>query len=317
MISLTLTWLSAELIITAATKIAKHYNVSETFIGLTILSIGTSLPELGTHIAASIKILQGADVSGLAVATNIGSSTIQISAILAIIGLFMIIKTDKEFLRKNYMVSLYAIVLLFIFSLNHLISRFEGFVLIVLYIIYIYYLAKAEHFTIKKNDINNNTKKEKKEQKKDIVKNMILLIISFVILLTCSSFVVTAGEKLAAEWNVGDSLIGISLIGIGTALPELTTALAALKRKSSGMSLGVLVGSNITNPLFALGIGALISGYTINSTILWIDIPVWFTISFIVLLMMWDKLQLNKKDSIILLFLYFLYLAFRIFLLQG
>src|SRR3989338_360669 len=299
-------WLSAELIIHASKKIAKYFQLSETFFGLTVLSIGTSLPEIGTHIAASLQVLAGNDVSGLAIGTNIGSNTVQITAILGIVGFFMLIKAEREFLRKDYMFMLASIVLVFLFSLNHYISRTEGFLLVTIYLIYLYYLGKKEFFT---SGINHNHKKNGN----GLLKNAFFLVIGLVVLLYASSFVVENGEKLAEGWDVSDSLIGVSLIGIGTALPELATALVALKRKSSGMSLGVLVGSNITNPLLALGIGVLISGYTVSNTILWIDLPVWFFMSVVVLLLVAANNQLTKRDSIILLFLYFLYMGFRVF----
>ena len=305
------TWLSAELIIYASKKIADHFHMSETFVGLTILSIGTSLPEIGTHIAASLKILAGENVSGIAIATNIGSNTVQITAILGLVGFFMLIKAKKVFIKRDYMVMLGAIILLFILSLNHYISRLEGFVLITLYLIYIYYLGRREMF-----EINDKNHKKRKIITNHILKQGLYLIIGFIALLYTSSIVIDNGEKLAAEWNVSDSLIGIAFIGIGTALPELTTALIALKRKSSGMSLGVLVGSNITNPMFALGIGALISGYSVNNTILWVDIPVWFFLSLLVLFMVYKDRILKKRDSIILLCLYFIYLAIRVFILK-
>ncbi|MBI5393547.1 calcium/sodium antiporter [Candidatus Woesearchaeota archaeon] len=302
-------WLSAELIIYTSKKIANHFNLSDTFFGLTVLSIGTSLPEIGTHIAGSLQVLAGNDASGLVIGTNIGSNTVQITAILGIVGFFMLIKAKREFLKRDYIFMLASIVLVFLFSLNHYLSRIEGFMLIALYLIYLYYLGKKEFFT---SGINHNHKKNGD----GVVKNVFFLIIGLIILLYTSSFVVENGEKLAEGWDVSDSLIGVSLIGIGTALPELATALVALRRRSSGMSLGVLVGSNITNPLLALGIGVLISGYTVSNTILWIDLPVWFFASLAVLLLVAANNQLTKRDSVVLLFLYFLYMGFRVFVIQ-
>jgi cation:H+ antiporter len=180
-------WLSAELIIYTSKKIANHFNLSDTFFGLTVLSIGTSLPEIGTHVAASLQVLAGNDASGLAIGTNIGSNTVQITAILGIVGFFMLIKAEREFLRKDYMLMLASIVLVFLFSLNNFLSRTEGFLLISLYLVYLYYLGKKEFFT---SGINHNNKKNGN----GVLKNAFFLIIGLVVLLYTSSFSTTNDE---------------------------------------------------------------------------------------------------------------------------
>ena len=112
--------LSAEVIVSKSKKVAKSIGISEFFIGLTILSIGTSLAELATHVAGSVEILQGADinaVSSIVLGTNIGSNLIQITFITGIVGLFGIIHTKKHFLKNSYMVMLGSIVLLFLIGL--------------------------------------------------------------------------------------------------------------------------------------------------------------------------------------------------------
>ena len=109
-------WGSAELLVRAAQVIAAKLKISETFLGLTILSIGTTLPELGTHIASSIAILNGTDLSGIALGTNIGSNIFQITVILGIVALFMTVHAHKRFLDRDYIVMLVAIALLFVFA---------------------------------------------------------------------------------------------------------------------------------------------------------------------------------------------------------
>ena len=296
-------WASAEIIIKSLQFLSSKLKVSETFIGLTILSIGTSLPELGTHIVSSIKILKGEEVSGVALGTNIGSNIVQITAILGIVALFMFIKSDKKFLRKDYMVMLGGILLLLLFCLNGLIGRFEGFILALLYIFYIWKLGEKEQFA-RKVENQHSTRK--------IVLHSILLPIGILILLYSSRIVINNAEMLASVWGVRDTLIGALIIGVGTALPELATALVALKRKSAGMSVGVLIGSNITNPLFCIGIGALISGYSVDKSLTMFDIPFWFVISLIVLIFFWRKMKIEKKEAVALILLYVLYVALRL-----
>ena len=126
-------WLGAGITINGATEIAKKFKISYLFIGLTILSIGTSLPEIFTHIASSMKILQGIDASGVAVGTNIGSNIIQITLIMGMIGLFAIIKSSKKIQKRDGLVMLGSIALLWILGLDGSIARWEGLLLVLLY----------------------------------------------------------------------------------------------------------------------------------------------------------------------------------------
>jgi cation:H+ antiporter len=297
-------WASAEVIIRAAQVIAAKLRISETFIGLTILSIGTTLPELGTHIASSIAILNGTDLSGIALGTNIGSNIFQITVILGIVALFMTVHAHKKFLDRDYLVMLLAIALLFVFShTNGGIGRYEGAFLVICYIVYLWRLGKLEHFVEK---IEHN------HDKKWLILHSLAIPIGIVFLWFSSNLVVNNAHALAGMWNVSDSLIGVLIIGFGTALPELAAALIAIRRKSEGMSIGVLVGSNITNPLFGVGLGALISTYTVSDKIRTFDLPIWFFVSIVALLFFWRKLKIEKREAVILILMYIFYAYVRL-----
>ena len=301
-------WLSAELLVRAAQVIATKLKISDTFIGLTLLSIGTTLPELGTHIASSMVILKGTDLSGIALGTNIGSNIFQITVILGIVALYMTVKAHKHFLDSDYLIMLGAIVLLYVFSSSGgRISRYEGGFLVGAYLLYLWRLGRLEHFVHKvENEI------ETKGGKKWLLMHTLIVPVGIALLWFSSKMVVNNAHSLAGIWNVSDSLIGVLIIGFGTALPELAAALIALRRKSEGMSVGVLVGSNITNPLFGVGVGALISTYTVSDKILNFDLPVWFFVSVVALLFFWRKLKIERREALILIGMYIIYAWVRI-----
>lgn len=298
---LALIWvlISASIIVEYAKKIAKAFNISEVFIGLTVLSIGTSLPEIFTHIMASINILNGIESSGIAVGTNIGSNIIQITLIMGVIALLTKVKSNKNILKIDYPVMLFSIFLLFLISLNGFIGRYEGILLTSLYIVFVGWLANKEKL------IEKNTYKLK-------LSYFISLILGFTFLIISAKAVVDNAVSLSDIWGVSESLIGTLIIGIATALPEFITALIAVLRGSTNMSIGVLIGSNITNPLFALGIGAMISGYTINNSIIFYDLPFWFFISLLGMVFFKRKNSLGKKEAIILILFYLIYAILRI-----
>ncbi len=299
-----LLWLSAELLIWALQIISERHKISETFMGLSILSIGTSFPEIGTHIISSIKIVQGTETSGVAVGANIGSNIVQITLILGLSSLFMHVYAPKGFLKRDYAFMMGSITLLFLMSLNGYISRIEGVLLVALYLAYLRKIGKTEHFGQKI--------RATKMYEKHLAVYYFFSILGLVSLLFAANMVVENALVLSGLWHVEGSLIGALMIGFGTAMPEFAIAVTALSRKLTGMSVGVLIGSNITNPLFGIGIGAAISGYSIDKSILFIDIPVWFFVSCVVLIFFIREGHIEKKEAFLMLLLYLTYVFIRL-----
>jgi len=300
--------LGAELIISSAKRIAKRLGLSEFFVGLTLLSVLTSLPEIMQHIVASIDIIKGvasrALLSGIVVGTNIGSNIIQITLITGIVGLFGTLKCRDRFLRKDYFLMLLSILLLFFFSLtDSFINQLEGIILFALYMFYLAALSKEENFSYKvSHDIS----------KSRTLFDFLLMAVGFVAMYFGADHILKEAVYFSETYHLSGSLIGSLIIGVATALPELTTAVTALLKKSSGLSLGTLVGSNITNPTMALGLGAMISGYYISPQILWFDLPYWFIISFIGFFLFWKGKYLSKPQAVVLVVGYTAYVLLRL-----
>jgi cation:H+ antiporter len=298
----------ARIAIDGSKAAAKKLGISEFFIGLTILSIGTSLPEIFTHIASSIRILQEPEnvlmLSGIAVGTNIGSNIIQITLITGLAGLVATIHTTKRFMRRDYVFMLFGIFLLWLFCLGSVITRAESIILFVLYILYLWKLGSTEHLVEKISNHNN------KHYGWDVFK----IAIGVIALILCAQLVIDSAAFFSDYFNIAGSLIGALIIGIATALPEFTTAVTALLKKSSGLSLGTLVGSNITNPLFALGIGGTISTYQVDNDIIWYYLPFWFFISVIGFFLFLRGYKLYRWEALLLIFSYPVFIAARLFL---
>lgn len=294
-------WLGAGLVVEHGKNLAKAWNISETFIGLTILSIGTSLPEIFTHIVASLDILKGIDASGVAVGTNIGSDTVQITLVLGIVALLSTVKVEKRILRTDYLVMVGATVLLFFMSMNNYLSRLEGIFLIALYILYVLYIIKGEKLV-----------RDHKKPNKEYIFDFLIMCVGIAVLLYCANLVVGNALFLSERWHISGSLIGVLIIGVSTALPELTTAVRAILKGSPGMSLGTLIGSNITNPLFAMGLGAAISGYVVEPVLVWFDLPFRFVVFIAIYIILGRRMKLDKKLSVVLILLYLAYVVAKL-----
>ena len=293
-------WFFAGIVVDAAQRIARHFNISEAFMGLTIISIGTSLPEISTHIIASIDILKGIETSGIAVGTNIGSNIIQITFVLGLVALLTKVYSNKTILKRDYLIMLATILFLFLLSLDGKISRIEGAILATLYIGYLIWLGTKEKII------------EHNEFKTNYWLDSFLIIAGIAALFYSANLVVNNALKISDLWGLSGSFIGTVIIGVSTALPELTVALRAILKGSTGISLGTLVGSNITNPMLALGIGAIISGYTMDSILTYFDLPFWFFVSLIALLFFWKNLRISKKEAIMLIIAYLIYVALKL-----
>lgn len=294
-------WFGADVVIKAAVRIAKSMGISEAFIGLTILSIGTSLPELFAHIVASIEILGKGDgvLSGVVFGTNIGSNIAQITLILGLVGFLITIKSEEKTMRRDFLIMIGATLLLLFMSLNGFISRIEGGILVLLYLGYLFYLGKEEK------------KKAKKHEKTNVWFEILLLMFGFVLLLGGAKYVVDNAVIISNVMGWSGTFIGAIIIGLGTSLPELSTALMSVIKGRHSMSVGTLIGSNITNPLFALGIGAIISGYIVDKSLIFFDMPFFLVVSVIALGFMWNDMKLSRKEAAVLLLFYLAYLFIR------
>lgn len=296
-------WFGAGFVVVNSQKLAKIMGINETFIGLTVLSIGTSLPEIFTHIVTSLSNLKGIESSGISVGTNIGSNIIQITFIVGLVALFGRIHTTRKFLNKDYLIMLGSIFMLFLFSYSGFISRVEGLILVAAYLVYLYFLAEKEELV---------GKIERKHSHKHTLLYLSLIGVGIAALLFFANIVVKNALTLTVVWNVSHTFIGTMVIGVSTALPELTTAIRAILKGSAGMSLGTLVGSNITNPLLALGIGAMISGYSISPGIIFFDLPFWFFVSLLPFFLLMRKKGIAKWGAVALIACYAIYVGAKL-----
>ncbi len=299
--------LLAHLVIRKNIDLAEHFGLSGTFIGLTVLSIGTSLPEILTHLVGSFHIIKDHSllntVSSLVIGTNIGSDIFQqnfILGVVAILGTIVIIR-KRIFSIVGGLIG--GSVLLFLVGINGFISRWEGGVLIAAYLLYLIYLKYAK--------LNEKLKAKNHLGREGLFWTSLVILISFVVMGLAANEVLKASEVLVEVLPISASFFGVIVIGIAAALPELTTALVALRKKRKGMSMGVLIGSNITNPTFALGLGAIVSTYVVPNVIIWYDLPVKILGALLIFAFLWKFGKLGKREAIILIGMFLIYLIIR------
>lgn len=286
-------------------KIAQYFGLSYAFIGMTVLAIGTSFPEIFTHFIGSLDILREPrllnEMSGLLIGTNLGSDIAQQLFILSLIAIIVGLRVEKKRLGKDVGALIGASFLLLLFGINGFISRIEGAVLLFGYIGYIIYLSKGE-----KSKVEYNRKKIIAQWK-----NIGILLFIFVIIGFVAEKVLRASIIILETLNISASFFGIVTLGIAAAIPELTTSFVAMKKGKGAISAGILIGSNVTNPMFSLGLGAMLSTYTVPSVVVLFDLPVKIVTGIMIYLFLRPEGKLTKPKAAFLLALYFLYIVGR------
>ncbi len=306
-----LVW-SAEKVVHFMLRIAHHFGVSETFVWLTVLSIGTSLPEISSHIIASIGILQGTLDYEIASATvlgaNIGSNVVQQTLIIWVVILLAGKLTfDKAFLSENYIAMLVTMWVVWLLWLDGIYSRTDGLVLLLLFVMYIYFLYMQEYAHKKEND------EITQPEKLDHLRVEVALLFAWLgSLLVASTITLEVVQFMVTNTSVSWSLIWVISLWIASALPEMITAISGIRSGAKGISMGTLIGSNIINPLVAIGLWGVISSYYVPLPLKFRDLPMQIATALILLgRLLSHKRSINKRWGIFLIFVYLVYLLIR------
>lgn len=299
--------LLCEVVIRESLALAQRFAWSGAFVGLSILSIGTSLPEILTQVAGSISILRTPatldSMSGLMLGSNIGSDIFQQNFVLPLVALIGGVAVARRRREEELGGLIAASGLLWLFSLDGLLARWEGMVLATAYLAYLVFLTRAER--------PSHARPRQHARRRHILLTFGLLAAGFAVMAIATIEVVAAAERLVGRLPLSASFFGIVVLGIATALPELVAALLAILKGERGISSGILIGSNITNPLLGIGLGSWLSTYTVPSVVIFYDLPVKIATAALIYAFVFRGLRLNRLQAILLILLYFAYLAAR------
>ena len=292
-----------EYIVRASVSLSLRFKISKFAIGMTVVALATSFPELIVSVNAALS-----GSPSIAINNVIGSNIANIGLVLSIVSILSFVTVNKNFYKRDWPIMFLFSLQLLIFAINdNLISQIEGATLILTILLFIYFSLKRKEVSI--NDDNFNIPKVSK------FKILFWLIISSISLYAGSEFLVDGSVKLAKELSISEAVISVSVIAIGTSVPELATSVVAIVKKEKGISVGNILGSNIFNIGSVLGITSLIKPIIVSQEIFERDI-VWmilFAILLILLAIIPKKNHLGKMKGAILLILYFyfLYVAYK------
>lgn len=278
-------------------ELSLKYNISKVVIGLTVVSFATSAPELLISISSAIK-----NSSDIAISNVIGSNIANIGLVFSTVLIFVSIKISKNNISYDFPWLIVVSLILLFFIQDLRISRIEGLFFIFLLIGFIYFM-----FILRKPD---QDKIEPAKNDISIFKIIILLIISSAVLFFGSELFVNSAIFFADYFQVSERIIGLTLVAIGTSLPELVTSLVAIYKKELDISVGNIIGSNIFNILAVLGFTATIIDLNVTGVQI-IDYDIYIMIAFSLMLGFFffvpKKFTLYRLHGIILLLLFIAY----------
>ena len=238
----------ADLFVDGASGIAKKFGISELIIGLTIVAMGTSAPEAAVSIAAAAK-----GSAGISIGNVIGSNIMNIFIILGVVAAIVPLKIERSTVRYEMPFTILVTAVFVLMGRDGLITRLDGAILWAGLLLYIAYLLRQA-----KQKPAEAPQAETTAEAPSIWKLIALTIAGLVVILVSSDYAVDAAVALAKIFNISDRVIGLTIVALGTSLPELVTSVTAALRGNADLAVGNVVGSCIFNLLFVLGTSALI-----------------------------------------------------------
>lgn len=310
-LSFVMLFLGGEFLVKSSVAIALKMRISTLVIGMTVVSFATSAPELFVSIKSAL-----AGVTDITFGSVIGSNIANITLVLGLTAMVFQIKITKQTYLLNYPVMLFTSVLfgVVLFFTNQ-ISKLTGFVFISILLLFVFILIKRS----RKENIQLSL--EEKEEYKSSVKtnvylSVIYMIVGVLLLAFGSEFLVNGVGRIAESFDISERVISVSLVALGTSIPELATSLVAAFRKESNLAIGNLIGSNIFNVLAVLGITSIITPIQLSDSPIMIDY-LWMMSSIILLgvfiYILSKKILTRIEGTCMFLF----YIIFMIFILKN
>ena len=300
---LVMLYFGADWLVNGAITLSLHFGLSPLIVGLTVVALGTSVPEALVSVQAAIGH-QG----GIAIGNVVGSNILNIAMILGLSALINPLKVNSHIVKADVPILVGATFMLVVLLEDFHISRMEGAFLLLCIAGYVV----GNIITVKKTTLEEN-KITGLEVPKDagttLWRDIALLIVGIITLGFGSNFLVKGAVDLARIWGLSEALIGLTIVSIGTGTPELATALMAAYRKSADLAIGNAVGSNLFNIMFVLGLAGLVAPLDakgINSS----DLYVMLAVTILLLPTVWTGRVLDRKEGFLFLAIYIGYLYY-------
>ncbi|SHH41135.1 calcium/sodium antiporter [Tepidibacter thalassicus] len=296
----------ADFFVDGSSAIAKKFKVPPILIGLTIVAFGTSAPESAVSINAALK-----GSNEIALGNVVGSNLFNFLLVIGISSIINPMKVQKGTILKEFPFSILTSLVLFILcadislqgASNDVLSRADGLILLSLFLIFVYYLVEMAILS----------KEDYKEEVKDISlgKSIIISIVGIMGIILGSEWVVDSSSSIAIKFGMSQNLVGLTIVAVGTSLPELVTSIVAAFKNESDIAMGNVIGSNMFNLLFVLGMSSVIRPISINSVI-FVDMIYLLIVTVLTYIFAITKRTVYRGEGMFLTLSYVAYMVFVI-----
>ncbi len=287
----------ADFFVEGSASIARKLRVPSLIVGMTIVAMGTSLPECSVSINASLT-----GENSLAVSNVLGSNIFNLMVVCGVCALFAPLAVKAETRNRDITFSILCAVLLGVLGFFGMeLERMDGWIFLVIFILFLFYMVMS---ALKARAAGKDVEDEGEEYAVIPVWKSILFIAGGAAAIAFGGdFVVKSASKIATTFGMSQTLVGLTICAIGTSLPELVTSVVAARKKQVDMALGNVIGSNIFNILFVLGISSAISPIAVITENL-VDVVLLILMSLIVWVFTWTKERVNRAEGACMVLLY-------------
>ncbi len=300
---------AADVFVDGASSIAKLAKMPPLLIGLTIVAFGTSAPEAAVSINAAIK-----GANDIAIGNVLGSNIFNLLVAIGIAAMIRPIKVQRTTIIKEYPLSLYSVALLFVLSLDrtlagqseNLLTREDGIVLLFGFGIFMFYLVQMAFLSKETDNLSDDD-----TVVMSLTKSILFSVLGIAGVVLGGDMVVKSASSIAVMFGMSETLVGLTIVAVGTSLPELVTSITAARKGESDIAIGNIIGSGLFNIFFVLGISAFISPITVSEK-LYFDFIFLGAVTMLSYFFSISGKKVDKREGLILTLIYAAYMIYII-----
>lgn len=301
----------ADFFVSGSSAIARHFNIPTFIIGLTIVAFGTSMPEAAVSVTAAMK-----GANGIAVGNVLGSNIFNLLVVLGFSALIKACPVSRSMMKFEYPLSVIAAAMIMVFCIgtgDHALnlSRIDGIIFLCVFAFFLIYTIKGVASSKGGSGAIQPETSEAEKKSMSLTKSIILSIIGIAGIVAGGDLVVDSATDIATAFGIDETLIGLTIVALGTSLPELVTSIVAAAKGETDIAVGNVVGSNIFNILMVLGLSVAIHPIRVTMDSVY-DSAILIAVSIIAAIPMIRKHRLNRFWGVLMLLMYAAYLTYII-----
>ncbi len=305
----------ADFFVEGSSSVAKKLRIPSVIVGLTIVAMGTSLPELSVSLISAMK-----GSNEIAISNVVGSNMFNLIVVLGACALICPVTVDKKIMKMDFPFSVVVTVIMAFLGADSYVSsqsgydksqsgvlgRFDGVIFLIIFIAFIVYTVMTALKERKNIEAEDNSEKEL-----SVALSLAYIVGGIAAIKFGGDFVVDGAKGIALKMGMTETLVGLTIVAVGTSLPEFVTSVVAAKKGETGLAIGNVIGSNIFNVLLILGVSASICPIAMAIESL-VDVGLLIAANLIVYVFAWSREKINKKEGLIMVLMYVAYMAYAI-----